>query len=270
MDRHGEQGSTGDVLTLVVKLRDPKHRGEVKMGRLLVATGSVRPLQLDGASALGRTPWGQSLEVFGGAPVVPRFGERAYDWAVGGRAAQSIASVATAGVAYVHRRDHGEIADEEIGADVATAPSRFFDLAARGAYDLATPGLADALVSIGSRVSDLRFEAFATRRSPGRLLPATSLFSVLCDIPSTRFGATTRWYAAPRLDLFASGASQIQDDRVGYDTSLRTTLRTDDEGEGSLGLELRRQGVPGASWSGARGIATVPLVPRFLRASTEL
>lgn len=260
---------TGDVLTLTVKLRDPEGRAEARAGRFLVATGSVRPLHLDGASAVGRTPWGTSLEAFGGAPVVARFGGRAYDWAAGGRVAQNIAEKANLGVAYVHKRDRGVLADEELGLDFAAAPSRRFDVAARGAYDLVTTGLADALVSIGSRVSDFRFEAFGTRRSPSRLLPATSLFSVLGDVPSTRAGGTAKWYAAPRLDLLASAAAQIVDDRAGFEGSIRATLRTDDEGQGTLGLELRRQGIPGASWMGARGLASVPIVPR-LRASTEI
>jgi hypothetical protein len=89
-------------------------------------------------------------------------------------------------------------------------------------------------------------------------------------VPSTRIGGSLRWLAAPRLDLLGTGAANLQDDRVGADATLRATLRTDDEGEGSLGLELRRQGVPGASWSGVRGIGIVPLKHDVLRASTEI
>lgn len=264
----GETGA-GDVLTLVVKLRDPTGHGEVRIGRLMATMGSVRPLQLDGASVLGRTPWGTSLEAFGGAPVVPRFGERAYDWAVGGRLAQSIGDKAKVGVAYLHQRDHGDLAAEEVGADLAIAPTRSFDLAARSAYDLVSWGLVDALLSASLRFASLRFEAFVTRRSPSRLLPATSLFSVLGDAPATRGGATVRWNAAPRLDVIGSGAVYVQDARTGFDAFVRANLRTDDEGKGVLGLELRRQGVPKSGWTGIRATAVVPVVPR-LRASTEL
>lgn len=265
----GGDTAAGDVLTLVVKLRDPSGHGELRVGRLMVTMGSVRPLQLDGASALGRTPWGTSLEAFGGTPVVPRFGERAYDWAVGGRLAQSIGDKAKVGVAYLHQRDHGDLAAEEVGADLAIAPTRAFDLAARSAYDLVSWGLVDALLSASLRISTLRFEAFVTRRSPSRLLPATSLFSVLGDAPATRGGATVRWNAAPRLDVLGSGAVYVQDARTGFDAYVRANLRTDDEGKGVLGLELRRQGVPKSGWTGIRATAVVPVVSR-LRASTEL
>jgi hypothetical protein len=262
--------STGDVLTMVVRLRDPKGLGEVRAGRFLEATGAIRPLHLDGASGLARTPWGTSLEAFGGVPVIARFGDRAFDWAVGGRLAQSIAQRVTVGFAYVQRRDHGRIADEEVGADFAAVPLPWLDLAARGSKDVVSPGITDALLSVAARSRDLRLEVFGTRRSPSRLLPATSLFSVLGDVPSSRLGTSLRWRAAPRLDLLGTGAALAQDDRVGADLTLRATLRTDDDGDGSLGLELRRQGVPGASWSGVRGIGIVPLKRGVLRASTEV
>ena len=261
---------TGDVLTMAVRLRDPKGLGEVRAGRFLEATGAIRPLHLDGASGLARTPWGTSLEAFGGAPVVARFGDRAYDWAVGGRLAQSIAGRATVGFAYVQRRDYGRLADEEVGGDFAAIPLPWLDIAARASKDIVSPGITDALASVAARSGDLRFEVFATRRSPSRLLPATSLFSVLGDVPSSRLGASVRWRAAPRLDLLGTSAAQTQDDRVGADVTLRATLRTDEDGDGSLGLELRRQGVPGASWSGVRGVGIVPLEKDVLRASTEI
>ncbi len=262
--------ATGDVLTLVVRLRDPSGHGEVRAGRFLESTGAIRPLHLDGASGLARSPWGTSVEAFGGAPVVARFGDRAYDWAVGGRLAQAIAQRATVGFAYVQRRDHGRISDEEVGADFAAIPWPWLDIAARASNDVVSHGLTDALASVAARSQDLRLELFGTRRSPSRLLPATSLFSVLGDVPATRFGSSLRWRAAPRLDLLGVGAAHLQDDRLGADVTLRATLRTDEDGDGSLGLELRRQGVPGASWSGVRGIGVVPLKKDVLRASTEI
>lgn len=261
---------TGDVLTMVVRLRDPSGHGEVRVGRFLEATGAIRPLHLDGASGLARTPWGTAVEAFGGAPVVARFGDRAYDWAAGGRLSQAIAQRATVGFAYVQRRDFGRIADEEVGVDFAAIPLSWLDVAARASNDIVSRGITDALASVALRSRDTRLEIFATRRSPSRLLPSTSLFSVLGDIPSTRLGASVRWRAAPRLDLLGTGAAQTQDDRLGADVTLRTTLRTDEDGDGSLGLELRRQDVPGSSWSGARGIAVVPLKKDVLRASTEI
>ena len=67
-------GLTGDVLVLALHLREPHGYGELRVGRFVVATGAIFPVQIDGAEVIARAPWGSTLEVFGGAPVVPRFG----------------------------------------------------------------------------------------------------------------------------------------------------------------------------------------------------
>jgi hypothetical protein len=226
-------------------------------------------VQIDGGWITGRTPWGSSLEVFGGAPVVPRFGARAYDWLVGARLAQSVFSWGKLGLSYVQRRDDGEISNEEVGVDLAAAPAHWFDFAARAAYVLTSPGIAEARVSAATRFEAWRVEVFAAQTSPSRLLPATSLFSVLGDFPSQTLGSTVKWKAAPRLDVLASGAAQAVGDELGYNASLRTLLRLDDRGAGSLGLELRRQDVSTAQWTGVHGTAMQPL-GRGFRFSTEV
>jgi hypothetical protein len=264
--------ATGDVLVLALHAREPHGYADVRVGRFVVATGAIFPVQIDGADAIVRAPWGSSLEAFGGAPAVPRFGPRAYDWLAGGRASQSIASVVTVGASYLQRREAGDIANEELGADLAAAPAPWLDLAAKGAYALATEGLADARVSAAVRTGAVRAELFASDQTPGRLLPATSLFSVLGDFPSQRAGATVRWWAAPRLDLLASGAGVRVGDEPGFDAWIRSTLRLDDRGDGSVGLEAHRVDVPGARWTGVRLVGARPLGRPFahFRLSTEL
>jgi hypothetical protein len=261
--------ATADVLVLTMRLREPHGFAEVRAGRFVLTTGAVRPVQLDGGWLIGRAPWGSSLEAFGGVPVVPRFGPRAYDWLVGARFAQSVFSWGKVGVSYVQRREDGEISDEEVGFDLAAAPAPWFDLAARTAYDVSSPGIAEARVSAATRVEAWRVEIFAAQTSPSRLLPATSLFSVLGDFPSQTLGSTVKWKAAPRLDVLASGAAQAVGDELGYNASLRTLLRLDDRGAGSLGLEVQRQDVSSAQWTGVRGTATEPL-GCGLRFSTEV
>jgi hypothetical protein len=259
----------GDVLVLSLRLREPHGYGELRFGRFIVATGAIRPLHLDGVSGLGRLPWGSTVEVFGGSPVVPRFGERVEELASGGRIAQRISTSGNIGMSYVRRWGHGEVANEEAGADLTFRPLPWMDLAARGAYDLIYPGIADALVSSAFRASDIRLELFASHRSPSRLLPATSLFAVLGSFPSDTLGSTLRWRAFPRLELLASGAGQQVGGEFGGNAWIRSTLWLDDRGDGSLGLELRHQSVVGARWSGVRGIASLPMGAGF-RYSTEV
>src|SRR5580704_6495268 len=268
-DRGGAAALAGDVLVLTVRFREPHGYVSARAGRFVLATGAVRPVQIDGVHVVGRAPWGSTVETFGGLPVVPRFGSRSFDWLVGGRVAQTVGSALALGVSYVQRREDGEISNEEVGVDVATAPVRWLDVAAFGAYDVTSPGLAEGRASAAVRSGDWRLELFGSQLSPGRLLPATSLFSVLGDLPSHTVGATVRWRAAPRLDLLASGAGQDVASGLGGNGWLRAMLRLDDQGEGNLGLEIRRVDVPGAQWTGVRAIGAIPLGKGF-RYSTEL
>jgi len=265
----GGGSATGDVLVLAVHVRESHGYAEARAGRFVLATGAVHPVQLDGVHVLARAPWGSMVETFGGLPVVPRFGARSYDWLAGGRVSQKIGGVMTLGASYVQRREDGEISNEELGVDVALAPARWLDVAGFAAYDVTSPGLAEARASAAVRWTDWRLELFGAQMSPGRLLPATSLFSVLGDMPSETLGATLRWRAAPRLDLLASGAAQDVAGGAGGNGWVRATLRLDPKGVGSLGLEVRRVDVPGAQWTGVRAIAALPLGGGF-RYSTEL
>jgi hypothetical protein len=260
---------TGDVLALMVRLHEPHGYAELRVGRFVLATGAVHPVQIDGVHAIGRCPFGCTVEAFGGAPVVPRFGGRDYDWIAGARVAQTLASTATLGVSYVQRREDGEIANEEAGLDLAAAAGRWLDFSGFASYDLVDSGIAEARASAAGRWGDWRLELFASQLSPGRLLPATSLFSVLGDLPSQTVGGTLRWRAAPRLDLLASGAGQDVSGGLGGNGWVRGTLRLDDRGTGNLGVELRRVDVPSAQWSGVRAIGAFPL-GRGFRHSFEI
>ena len=259
----------GDVLVATVRVREPKGRVELRAGRFVMTTGAIRPVHLDGAVAQARAPWGTGVEAFGGIPVVPRFGARASDWVVGGRASQTVATYATAGVSYEMRRTGGMRSTEESGVDFALMPVRWLDVAGRGAWDLIERDLAEAHGSLAARGGPVRFEVFGMRRSPSRLLPATSLFSVLGDLPATTVGSTLRLAAAPRLDFLATGAGQRVGDDTGGNGSLKATLRLDDRGLGAVSVEGRRQSVSTARWYGLRVAGMHPIVAR-LSFATEL
>jgi hypothetical protein len=260
---------TADVMILTLHLREPHGFAELRGGRFIFATGAIRPLQIDGVSGLVRSPWGTTIEAMGGIPTMPQAIPRANEWAGGARIAQSVASRASVGFSYFRRQSQSDRVTEEVGVDLATMPASFLDLAGKGAYDLLSSGLAEASVSSVFRFSPWRVEIFGSHRSPGRLLPATSLFSVLGDFPAQTMGSSIRWDAAPRLDLFASVAGQMVGGQLGSQSLVRATLRTDDDGAGRIGLEVRRQDVSTAQWTGVRVIVSQPLSDRF-GGSTEL
>ena len=244
----GASGELGDELDLLVGrlvLQDPSHRAELHLGRMVVGPGAIRPTHIDGANAVFRLPWHMSVEAFGGWGVVPRFGARDYNWLVGGRIAQSIPGWLTVGAAYLQRRDRGRLNDQEVGADLILTPAPSVDLVARAAYDLVNPGVSEALANLAIRVGQTwRLEAYASHRSPSRILPSTSLFSVLGDVPAQRLAGRVRWRAAPRLDLIADGGVRTFDGEVGETGRLRVVLRLDNLGDSVLSGQLSRQGGP--------------------------
>lgn len=266
----GTGDTPANVLVASVRARHPKGYGEVRVGRMLVMTGAIRPAHVDGASVAARAPWGTGVEAFGGVPVSLDYTSRAFDWIVGGRVSQRILDRAVLGVSYLQRRSSGAVAFEELGFDAAITPVRWLDAAATAAVDVFRPGLTDARVSIGIRpLQTLRIEAYGVQRSPSHLLPATSLFAALGDVPSRRAGASVFFRVAPRLDLTGDGAVESLGGDLGSVGFVRATLRLDDKGARAIALEARRQSVPLASWTGVRVVGHFPFA-RVLAIATEL
>lgn len=261
-------GTDSDVLVVVVRARDPEGRGDLRLGRFVQTTGALRPVHTDGLSGLARLPWWElRLEAFAGIPVEPRFAAQRFDWVVGTRASRAIGGSGSAGIAYLQRRHVGQLADEEIGIDAAGSPIESVDLSGRVAYDLVNPGVSEARAAAGARRGRLRGELYGLHRSPSRILPATSLFSVLGDVPAGELGGSIRWRAAPRLDLDALAAARRIGGEVGARLSARALLRLDDRGAGALSAELRREPAPDGGWTGVRGAARVPVRPGLTAAA---
>lgn len=262
-------GATGDVLSLSVRMRDQKSGSEVRVGRMLVATGALRPVHLDGVRAVGRVFGGTTAEAFAGIPVVPRFSYDGFGYTVGGRVAQTFSDVATIGGSYATRAHAGERADEEAGLDATFVPAPWLDAAARWAVDVVSPGTSEALASVSAHREDLRVELFSTYRSPSRILPSTSLFSVLGAIPSTLAGGTIRYRMVPRLELLGTANGQFQGSVVGGQAIVRATLALDDDFAGTIGVEGRRVDFGTSKWTGVRAVASKPL-SRAFRIATEI
>lgn len=258
-----------DAMVASVKMRDPKHRGELQVGRFVVVPGAVRPIHVDGARGVAFLPWDTSLTLFGGIPVVPEFGANRYDWVVGSRAARQLGDWGSVGVAWMQRRTSGRLDDQEVGVDAGVGVTRWLDVGGRLAYDVVDPGVSDAIVSAAARRGAWRWELFGSHRSASRILPATSLFTVLGDIATEKLGATTRWRAAPRLDVTGTAAARYyanevdDDDELGVELLLRSVLRLDDVGRRAISLELRREDAPDTGWTGARAALRYPIDDRF-------
>lgn len=264
-----EFDAEADALVAAIGLRHPEGWGNLRLGRMVIHTGALRPVHADGGYGIVRIlPTGTHLEVFGGSPVKPRFEFESSDWMVGGRVSQSFWKFGRVGVAYLHQYDLGRPSDQELGVDVGLTPTSGLDVNVRGAYDFISPGFSEIAGNVSTRFGDWRFEALGSYRSPQRILPATSLFSVIGGFASSAVLARIRWRAAPRLDLSATGGARIVEESVGEELNFRALLRTDDRGRGYMGAEVTRVNVPDVGWTGLRGFLRIPIVP-LLSAAAE-
>ncbi len=112
-------------------------------------------------------------------------------------------------------------------------------------------------------------DVYSSYVAASHILPATSLFSVLGDMPAERAGTTLTWRAAPRLDVSGDLGVRHADGDTAPEIVVRAKLRLDERGVSSLSGELRRDGVGVDEWTGARGAARIAL-PYRLYTSTEL
>ena len=261
---------TGDVLVIAVRARTRDGATTARLGRFVSSLGALRPLHVDGAALRQRLPRQFEAEAVAGVPVVLGLGTgRAWDWVVGGRVARRINDSGAIGVAYEQRRDRGVRASEELGVDAGAELTKRTDVGARFAYDLIGSGVAEVGVTASHRRGSIRAELYASQRSASHLIPATSLFSVIGDVPAQRAGSVLTWRAAPRLDLIGELAMLRVDSDVAPDLTARARLRLDERGAGVVSGELRRRGVGADAWVGARVAFRVP-VAHAVTVSSEL
>lgn len=270
-ERTPGEDASGDVLVIAVRARSQDGRTSGQLGRFVSSLGALRPVHVDGGTLRVRLPKRVDVEAVAGMPVpVTGVGNgRSWDWLVGGRVARRLGDYGSVGVSYAHRRDAGQLFSEELGFDAGAAIDARHDLGLRAAYDLVRSGLAEVGVSASRRKGAVRTELYARHRSASHLLPATSLFSVIGDVPSQRAGGVITWRAAPRLDVIADVAMRRIDDDFGEELVARARLRLNERGTSLLSGELRRTGGGDFGWTGARGAARIAL-PRSLAFSTEL
>ena len=277
----------GDVLVIALHARTVDGRASATLGRFVEMLGALRPVHVDGGAGRIRLPQRFDVEAFAGVPVLPDLTtSRTWDWVTGGRVSRRLGDWGSAGVAYLQQRDDGRVDTEEVGVDAGAAIGAHDDVAGKVAYDLANPGVAEAKVTASDRHGALRSEVYAMYIAASHVLPATSLFTVLGDIPSVRAGTNLTWRAAPRLDLNADlavrrsqgdaidGATPIPStaevgEVLAPEIRLRATLRLDARGASAVGGELRRDGGGDSGWTGARATARIAM-PYALTASCEL
>lgn len=263
-----DDDATGDALVIAVRAHTRDDRASVRLGRFVATAGALRPTHLDGTAARVRLPKRFDVEVFGGVPVNP-VGAHTWDWVAGGRLSRRLGDWGSVGIAALSRREQDRFTARELGVDGGAALGKVTDVSARLAIDVLSPGIAEVAIAATRRFGPLRLAVRAGQRAPSHLVPATSLFSVLGDVPAQSAAATATWRAAPRLDVTADVGARRVDGDLAPDVTLRGQLRLDDRGAGMISGELHRAGASDSGWFGARLTARVP-VRAGIGVATEL
>ncbi len=258
----------GDVLVIAMRARTADGRASARVGRFVESLGALRPVQIDGAAGRVGLPYQLDAEAYAGIPVLPGLmTSRTWDWVTGARLSRRLGDSGSLGVAYMQERDDGVLSIEELGVDAGLALDKRDDVGVRAAYDLANPGLAEVTASASTRGKGWRAELYGGYRAASHILPATSLFTVLGDVPSERAGTLLTWQAAPRLALIGDLGARYVVDAFAPALAVRARLALDDRGAGAITGELRRDGAADDPWTGARAALRVPLCGAFAAAS---
>lgn len=161
---------------------------QIRAGRMLVTGGVTRSLQLDGASAALRAPFGLGLSAYVGSPVAQRFEARGPEptfnpqlgnFAVGGRAWWTVARWGEIGVSGVRIGDHGDPSRQQIGVDLRATPWRPLTLLASTSYDVYEDRWAETTVLGRYQVlPKLLVDAEYRHVEPDLFLPRDSILAV--------------------------------------------------------------------------------------------
>ena len=233
---------SGDLSLAFVKGEFGKGAVVARLGRMMVAGGTSRMLQLDGASLLWRAPAGLSLSLFGGSPVSARFDARggpydanpvSGDVAAGGRLAWTH-PVIELGASTLLAWDTGSTSREEVAGDLRLSPLRWLDLLATGSYALDRSQWAEISGSAVVRASSALSVSLDYRHTiPSLFLSSQSILWVFSDAYREDVGANVRWALSRAVSIEVGGAYLISED--GFRALGRLTWRPDRLG--AVGLE---------------------------------
>jgi hypothetical protein len=268
-DEQGGGEARGEAVVASVRVGDAARRADVTFGRQLYYGGAIRPTHFDGARAAVRSAEGGEIEAFGGIPVQPGHAGRTHDWLLGYRFTHRAEDVGRFGFSFLQQRDGGRRAREELGVEGTMFGGEVIALTGTAALDVLRGGLAEARASFTVQDGVDRLELFGVRRSPSRMLPATSLFAAIGSWDTQALGTSGSWRVAPRLDLHGMLTVEDVARSLGATQLARAELRLDDEGRGAIGLEGRRVWMPDTSWSGGRAYGRIPLL-RDVAGSAEV
>lgn len=257
--------ATGDVDIGYVEAALFDHRLTLRAGRQMIWAGAARMFQLDGGSARWRIWRGFYLDVYGGVPVVQRFGVKLGDAAAGGRASWRPSIDSELGVSFFETLAEGRVSRQDLGADARWSP--LHDLALTGYLIYAMPERRIGEADVGATWQpywNLDVRADYRRTAPDLFLPRSSILSVFAT--ESRDEAGGELYAKPLPRLSVEGDYHFVFDAAGFGQrgGGRISLHAGRAFQTLIGLEGRALRLPGNGYTEARAFCTHRLSPSLL------
>jgi hypothetical protein len=257
--------ATGDVDIGYIETAVFSRRATFRAGRQLIFAGGARVFQLDGGSARLRLFERLFVDVFGGAPVTPRFAVKLGDAVVGGRLSWRESINTEGGLSYLHVLDGGRVAREDLGADLRYTPVRALALSGYLLYAVSERRIGE--IDVGATwqphaTVDVRVDY--RRTAPDLFLPRSSILSVFASETRDETGATLFARPVARLSLSADYHVVFEEAGVGHRAGGRAALRLSRGFQTLAGVEARALRLPDNGYTQVRLFATHRLSPSLL------
>jgi hypothetical protein len=224
---------TGDVNVAYVRGDFFDRRLSVKAGRLMVADGAARMMQLDGGEATVLLPAGFGLSGYIGSPVAPRFSARVGELAVGnvrgqfaagGRAFWRYAGLLDVGVSTAIANDNADPSRRDVGADFRLTPHPIVTLVGSGWWSFYEQRMGEAVVAATFfPIRHLDITVDYRHVEPDLFLPRTSILSVFTSDQRNDVGGSVHWAALRNLALDVAYHALLEDQGTGQLVSAKAT-----------------------------------------------
>ncbi len=254
----------GDLDLAYVQGEILKRSVQLRLGRQLVAGGVTGGLQLDGANALVRLPYGFGVAAYVGSPVSQRFDYRGTEgtfnpqrgnFATGGRAYFTLPAWGEVGGSGVLVQDHGDPSRRQIGGDVRLTPARPLTVLANTSYDIYEERWAETNV-VGQIQVLRKLLVIGDYRhvEPDLLLARNSILAVFAVDRRNEVGGAVRLGPWKAITFDGDYHYLKQEAGHGNRAGARATWRAP-KGT-ALGVELAAQQTPQNDYVGARAFGS--------------
>jgi hypothetical protein len=212
-----------------------KRTVQLRVGRQLTAGGVMGSIQLDGANALVRLPYGFGVSGFVGSPVSQRFlapgGDATWNpergnFATGGRLSYALPPWGEVGVSTAYIQDRGDPSRRWVGGDLRVTPWRPLTLRASTNYDYYEARWVETYFLGQYQVLPKLFVNADYRHvDPDLLLPRDSILAVFTVDRRYEVGAGAQYGPWKRI-TFAGDYHYLEDaESAGHRVNARATWR---------------------------------------------